>query len=147
MFVEDHINLMGDNPLIGLQTRRPILGFLSTLTTSTIQGVLSTAERLCRRARVTFRSGTLAGVSGPFHETSAERRMLDRLGADAVSTSVIPEAIAAAQVGVSVVAIGVITRKGKPKTTAAPRKDAIITGKQAATGLKRLITSIVASEW
>ena len=146
LFIEDQINLMGDNPLIGMYAKSDSEVFIDP---SNIyhKGVLSTAERLCRRARVTFRRGVLAGVSGPFYETGAERRMLGRLGADAVSTSIIPEAIAAAQVGVSVVALGVITRKGEPKTRATPRADAIITGKQSATGLKRLVTSIVANEW
>jgi purine-nucleoside phosphorylase len=93
MVITDHLNLMGANPLRGGPH------FLDL--TSVYESRLPSLRGL--------RRGVYAGVAGPTYETPAETEMLRRLGADAVGMSTIPEAIAARQEGLRVVALSLIT--------------------------------------
>lgn len=81
-------------------------------------------ERACaaaRRAGATARRGVYAYLSGPNYETRAEYRMLRRIGADVVGMSTVPEVVAAARMGLAVVACSVVTNVARPD--AAERTD------------------------
>ncbi len=67
-----------------------------------------------RRANVVARKGTYAFLSGPSYETRAEYRMLRRIGADVVGMSTVPEVVAAARMGVPLVACSVVTNVARP---------------------------------
>lgn len=108
MRITDHINFTGRNPLTGpnedqLGPRFPDL-------THVYDARLATAlEEAARGVGQTLRAGVYIQMSGPSYETPAEIRMARALGADAVGMSTVPEAIAAAHMGVPVAGISCIT--------------------------------------
>jgi purine-nucleoside phosphorylase len=114
MFIEDHINmmnLMNENPLKGRHhdefgPRFPDLNMPYD------QGILLKAEEIASRLGIKYCKGIYAGVTGPTFETPAEYRYIRYLGADAVGMSTVPEAIVAAQMGLPVFAISIISDLG-----------------------------------
>lgn len=115
MIVNNHINLMGDNPLIGPNDESLGPRFVD-LSDAYNPGLLDIAGKTARRLRVNRHQGVLAGVSGPSYETAAEIKFLTQIGADAVTMSAIPEVIVARHTGINVLAISVITNiAGQPK--------------------------------
>jgi purine-nucleoside phosphorylase len=107
MVIDDHINLMFANPLIGPvdagETRFPDM---SAPYDRALQVLLREAGV---DARVPLVEGVYAGLLGPTYETPAEVRMLDRLGADAVGMSTVPEVIVANAIGMRVAGVSCIT--------------------------------------
>jgi purine-nucleoside phosphorylase len=106
MRIDDHINLMGDNPLRGLSARGLRFPDMSRAYDAEIAAL---CELAARAAGVTLERGVYAGLLGPSYETPAEIRMLKTLGADAVGMSTVPEVIALRQMGVRVGAVSCIT--------------------------------------
>ncbi len=107
MVVEDHINLMGTNPLRG----PPLSGLprfvdLSCTYDAALRQLLHQAGRACA---VSLKTGVYLAVSGPSYETPAEIKAFRRLGADAVGMSTVPEVIVARQLGIRVAARSCIT--------------------------------------
>lgn len=146
MFVRDHINMMGDNPLFGKDPRMEPSVFVD-LSEVYSKPALEKAETLLRRSRARGGVGVLAATRGPVYETAAERRSLRSAGADAVCMSTVPEVIAAAHAGVRVTALAVIANaaeaEGKPLTHDSVAK----AGKRHSAPLKRLITNIIGEKW
>lgn len=108
MLIEDHINLMGRNPLVGpnddaLGTRFPDMSHAYDPRLGEL------AMRAAREVGVPLMRGIYAGMLGPSYETPAEIRMLRALGADAVGMSTVPEVIALRHMGVRASAISCIT--------------------------------------
>lgn len=108
MLVRDHINLMGENPLRGVRddSGRPVFLDLSTLYREDV------GDRLVQFASsvgVELNEGVLVAMAGPTYETPAELRFLRVVGGDAVSMSLVPEAIVAHYLGMAVTGISVIT--------------------------------------
>ncbi len=106
--VVDHINLMGDNPLIGpnedsLGPRFP------DMSEPYDRFLISLARDVALEERIRLREGILAAVAGPNLETRAEYRFLRWAGADLVSMSLVPEAIVAVHGGMRVLAFAVVT--------------------------------------
>ena len=108
MLIEDHLNLMGDNPLRGphLDKLGPRFPDLSEAYN---KSCLETLESVANELEIPVHKGVYAGLLGPTYETPAEVRMLRTLGADAVGMSTVPESIAANHLGVRVAAISCIT--------------------------------------
>ncbi|MGD0410667.1 MAG: purine-nucleoside phosphorylase [Verrucomicrobiota bacterium] len=107
MVLEDHINLMGANPLRG-----PGLAGLPRfvdLTRVYDAGLMALARKAAKASKLRWHSGVYLAVSGPTYETPAEIRMFRRLGADVVGMSTVPEAIVARQCGLAVAAVSCIT--------------------------------------
>jgi purine-nucleoside phosphorylase len=108
MLIDDHLNLMGDNPLRGpnddaLGPRFPDLS-------EPYDRVLAAAAETAALAEgLQLRRGVYAAVCGPSLETRAEYRLLRTAGADAVGMSTVPEAIVANHAGMRVLAVAVIT--------------------------------------
>lgn len=146
VFIKDHINLMGDNPLFGMdpQVEPSVFVDMAELYDRT---VLDVVERVCRRARVRGHEGVLAAVRGPVYETPAEKKWLRSMGADAVCMSIAPEAMAAAQVGASVTALALIVNEAKENGGPVEHEDVVKEAERRASDMKRLITSIIAQEW
>lgn len=124
MLIRDIVNFMGDNPLRGLRDARlgPRFPDMRDLFSA---AMTRAARRVARREGVRLRSGVYAGVSGPAFETSAETRMLRKLGADAVGMSTVPEVIVARHTGIpNILGISCITnvesRHPSPGPRAAP---------------------------
>jgi purine-nucleoside phosphorylase len=108
MVLDDHINLMGMNPMIGPNEEG--LGPRFFDMTEAYDPVLrQIAEKACWKAGVTVRHGVYVAVAGPSYETPAEIRAFRALGADAVGMSTVPEVIAARHLGLRVLAISCIS--------------------------------------
>ncbi len=113
MLVDDHINLMGDNPLRGVN--EDALGpRFPDMSEAYDRGWLSAAEETALAERMRVQRGVYAAVLGPALETRAEYRFLRTAGADAVGMSTVPEAIVANHAGMNVLAICVITDRCLP---------------------------------
>jgi purine-nucleoside phosphorylase len=107
MVIEDHINLMGENPLRGWpESKGPRFLDLSQVYHRALRGLLVRAGARCD---VRLRSGVYLAVSGPSYETPAEIRAFRKLGADAVGMSTVPEAIVARQCGLRVAGLSCLT--------------------------------------
>jgi purine-nucleoside phosphorylase len=108
MVIDDHINLMGGNPLMGHNDDRFGQRFpdMTGVYSPRLRGM---ADDAGRETRVALRHGVYAAVLGPSYETPAEIRYLRTIGADAVGMSTVPEAIVAKQMGIEVLGISCIT--------------------------------------
>ena len=107
MIIEDHLNLMFRNPLLGTLQRGDAR--FPDMSAAWSPRLVALLKESARAAGVAVRSGVYAGLLGPSYETPAEVRMLATLGADAVGMSTVPEAIAAAAMGMEVGGISLIT--------------------------------------
>ncbi|MBD80805.1 MAG: purine-nucleoside phosphorylase [Crocinitomicaceae bacterium] len=108
MLIDDHINLLPDNPLIGknLDEQGPRFPDMSRPYSEKLNNLL---ETIATEKDINLRSGVYASVSGPNLETRAEYRYLGIIGADAVGMSTVPEVIVANHIGMPCCAISVIT--------------------------------------
>ncbi|AFM14557.1 purine-nucleoside phosphorylase [Turneriella parva] len=111
MLIQDHINFMSANPLIGKHHAEWGERFVDQSETYTGE-LLNRARGVGKALGIPLREGVYAGLTGPTYETPAEIRMLRTLGADACGMSTVPEAIVARQCGMRVLGISVITNMG-----------------------------------
>lgn len=112
--ITDHINLMGDNPLIGPYEEFLGLRFPDMSEPYSIE-LRNLAHQIADELGITLIDTVYAAVSGPSFETPAEIRMLQTLGADSVGMSVVPEVLVARQLGMSVLGISAITDQALPE--------------------------------
>jgi purine-nucleoside phosphorylase len=108
MVIDDHINLMGSNPLVGPNEDRFGLRF-PDMTEVYSKRLRAIADEASSGAGVPVRHGVYAALHGPSYETPAEIRFLRAIGADAVGMSTAPEAIVARHMGMEVLGISCIT--------------------------------------
>jgi purine-nucleoside phosphorylase len=108
MVISDHLNLMGVNPLRGMNDERfgPRFPDMSEVYSRELQEIV---VEEARNMAVEVRRGIYAALTGPSYETPAEIHMLRTFGADAVGMSTVPEAIVARHMGMSVLGISCIT--------------------------------------
>ena len=109
MVIDDHINLMGQNPLVGENDERFGVRFpdMTEVYSSRLRGIADRAAADAGRSQLPH--GIYAALMGPSYETPAEIRYLRTIGADAVGMSTVPEAIAARQMRIDVLGISCIT--------------------------------------
>jgi purine-nucleoside phosphorylase len=108
MVIRDHINLTGQNPLIGPEDRRISQRFVD-MTDAYDPAWRARARAVAATAGITLHEGVYLGLTGPSFETPAEIRMAAALGADAVGMSTVLETIAARAVGLRVLGLSCIT--------------------------------------
>ncbi len=114
MIIDDHINFMWHNPLIGpVVAQDERFPDMSRPYDSELQEL---AERVALENRIPMTRGVYLAVLGPSYETPAEIRMFRRFGGDAVGMSTIPEVIAARAMGVRVLGISLITNPAAGST-------------------------------
>jgi purine-nucleoside phosphorylase len=108
MVIDDHINLIGGNPLVGANDERfgPRFPDMTHVYSPRLRTI---ADEAGRARAVTLSHGVYACLLGPSYETPAEIRYLRAIGADAVGMSTVPEAIAARHMGMEVLGISCIT--------------------------------------
>ena len=108
MLITDHINLFGDNPLIGPNDEELGLRF-PDMSEAYSQKLIELAKKVALKEKIRLREGVYTGLTGPTLETPAEYRFLINIGADAVGMSTVPEVIVANHMGMKVLGISCIT--------------------------------------
>jgi purine-nucleoside phosphorylase len=108
MLMDDHINLMGGNPLVGPNEDRfgPRFPDMTEVYSKRLRAL---ATEAARAQGIEVAHGVYVGLQGPSYETPAEIRFLRTIGADAVGMSTVPEAIAARHMGIEVLGISCIS--------------------------------------
>ena len=142
MLIADHINLMWRNPLIGQslpgEQRFPIMhepydGELRAL-----------AREVAREAGVPMEEGVYVGLLGPSYETPSEVRMLERLGADAVGMSTVPEVLVARSRGIRCLGFSSITNPGAGITgEALSHQEVLVVSEQVARRLAVVLRGVL----
>lgn len=147
MLIEDHINLLPQNPLTGrneakLGPRFPDMSQPYNLS------LLEKAKKVSHQLSLNVKQGVYVAVPGPNLETRAEYRFLKIIGADAVGMSTVPEVIVARHMGMQVLAISVITDLCQPESLEVLTLEQVLkTAREAAPRLgmllKLLLTQIM----
>jgi purine-nucleoside phosphorylase len=146
MVIDDHINLMGDNPLVGVNDDRlgPRFPDMSApYTPELIDVALETA----RRENFVAHRGVTVAVTGPNLETRAEYRFLRMIGADVVGMSTVPEVIVAVHAGLRTVGLSVVTDMCLPDALKpADVAEIIAIANAAEPKLRTLVSGLLAHE-
>lgn len=108
MLLTDYINMLGNNPLIGENDERLGVRFPDMSEAYSLE-LLAKAEKTAKTLGIAYQKGVYAIFSGPCYETAAEIRAYERLGADAIGMSTVPETIVANYLGMKVLGIACIT--------------------------------------
>jgi purine-nucleoside phosphorylase len=143
VLLADHINLLGDNPLIGSndESLGPRFPDMSAPYDSELREL---ARDVARDMKLTLREGVYVAVPGPNLETPAEYRFLRAIGADVVGMSTVPEVIVAVHGGMKTLGISIITDECLPDALVPADIDKIIaTAQRAEPYLTRLIAGVL----
>ncbi len=139
MLIEDHINQMGVNPVIGWQHPDGSALF-PDLSAVYDRRLLALAADVGRANGLEIARGVYAAVSGPTFETPAEAAFLARAGARAVGMSTVPEAVAAVALGISVLGMSCITnRAGQPTSV----EEVLAAAKDASVDVATVVTGVI----
>ena len=125
MLIADHINLLGDNPLIGANDDRLGPRFPDMSEPYDV-ALRDTARAVAADLRIVLREGVYVAVTGPNLETRAEYRMLRALGGDVVGMSTVPEVIVAVHAGMRVLGLSIITDQCLPDALEPAKLETII---------------------
>jgi purine-nucleoside phosphorylase len=143
MLLRDHLNLMGGNPLRGMQEMEAINPF-PDMTHAYSRKLRAHAREVFQRLGTRCFEGVLAAVTGPSYETPAEIRMLQSLGADAVCMSTVPEVIMARALNMDVLGISLITNKAAGITEEIlSHKDIVRTGNEGSGDFFNLLLGVI----
>lgn len=143
MVIEDHINLMGDNPLIGKNDDRLGPRF-PDMTRPYDPDLIALTTRLALEERIVCQKGVYVAVPGPNLETRAEYRFLRAIGADVVGMSTVPEVIVAAHCGLRTLGLSVVTDMCLPDALAPCKlEDILATASAAEIKLRKLVGRVL----
>jgi purine-nucleoside phosphorylase len=146
MLIDDHINLMGANPLIGVNDDRLGPRF-PDMCEPYDHGLIDRALEVARRENFVAHRGVFVAVPGPNLETRAEYRFLRMIGADVVGMSTVPEVIVAVHCGLKVVGFSVVTDMCLPDALEpADVAKIIATANSAEPKLTKLVLGVLAGE-
>ncbi len=146
MLIDDHINLLGNNPLIGINDDRLGPRFPDMSEPYSFD-LIDRALAVARRQDIVAHRGVFVAVTGPNLETRAEYRFLRMIGADVVGMSTVPEVIVAVHAGMRVVGFSVVTDLCFPDCLKAADPNEIVRIANAAEPkLSALVAGILAEE-
>lgn len=143
VLLSDHINLLGDNPLIGANDERlgPRFPDMSAPYDPALRAL---ARAAALELGIPLREGVYVAVTGPNLETRAEYRMLRAAGADVVGMSTVPEVIVAVHEGMRVLGLSIVTDQCLPDALEPADINRIIaTAAEAEPRLTRLVSAVV----
>ena len=143
MAISDHINMTGQNPLIGenLDDFGPRFPDMSNAYTADYR---KTAFAVADKLGVKLDEGVYIGVTGPCYETPAEIRAFKTLGADAVGMSTVPEVIVAAHSGLKVLGISAITNHAAGFQSELNHEEVVAVTERIKEDFKTLVKAILA---
>ncbi|MCX6056552.1 MAG: purine-nucleoside phosphorylase [Chloroflexi bacterium] len=145
VFINNHINLMGHNPIIGEHNGEWGPSFFD-MSYPYESGLRQKAQEIARSLGFPTREGVYAGVLGPSFETAAEIQFLARCGADLVGESTIMEVIAARQLGMQVLGIGFVSNMAAGLSNRlVENNDVLLTTTNAMASFSRLVQAILAT--
>lgn len=145
MLIEDHINLLGDNPLIGPNDDRLGVRF-PDMSEPYSRELLTLARQITLEERIVCHQGVYVAVPGPNLETRAEYRFLRTIGADVVGMSTVPEVIVGVHASMKILGISVITDMCFPDALQPVSLQKIIqVANQAEPKLATLVRRVIAS--
>jgi purine-nucleoside phosphorylase len=146
MVIEDHINLMNGNPLVGVND--DTLGPRFPDMSAPYDGALiDRALAVARHEDFTAHKGVYVAVTGPNLETRAEYRFLRAIGADVVGMSTVPEVIVAVHAGLRTLGLSVVTDMCRPDCLRPARiEDILATAATAEPKLRKIVLGILAEE-
>ena len=143
MIIQDHINLTGENPLVGPNVDQWGDRFPDMMAAYD-HHLTDIAERIAVTEHISIQKGIYAGLKGPSLETPAEVRYLKTIGAHAVGFSTVMEVIAAVHSKIPVLGLSTITNVHNPDTPVPATVEEIIqTANQVAPALEKLISRII----
>lgn len=143
MLINDHINFMGSNPLIGqndetLGTRFPDM---NEVYSKRLRDIVKTCAK---NMGIEIKEGIYCALTGPSYETPAEVKMLSIIGADATGMSTVPEAIVAKYCSIEILGVSLITNYAAGLSNVAPNhKEVVEMGKIAGINLVNLLKSAI----
>ena len=146
MLIDDQINLLGDNPLIGINDDRLGPRF-PDMSAPYDQELIKAALQVARKNDIVAHQGVFVAVAGPNLETRAEYRFLRMIGADVVGMSTVPEVIVAVHCGLRTIGFSVVTDMCLPDALKPAKVEEIIAVANAAEPkLTALVTGVLAHE-
>jgi purine-nucleoside phosphorylase len=143
VLISDHINLLGDNPLVGINddSLGPRFPDMSAAYDPELRDM---ARAVALDLKLTLREGVYVALPGPNLETAAEYRFLRRIGADVVGMSTVPEVIVAVHGGMKTLGLSIITDECLPDALEpADIEKIIVTAQRAEPDLTRLVTGVL----
>ncbi len=141
--ITDHINFMGDNPLIGPNDDRLGPRF-PDMSAPYDRGIVELAEAVALEQRIPLRRAVYVAVAGPNLETAAEYRFLRAIGADTVGMSIVPECLAAVHGGMRVLGLSVVTDACFPDALQPADIDEIVrTANEAQPKLEAIVSGVL----
>jgi purine-nucleoside phosphorylase len=146
MILEDHINLMWANPLIGVNDDSLGPRF-PDMSRPYDRELIDRALAIARHEDFVAHCGTYVAVAGPNYETRAELRFVRKIGGDVVGMSTVPEVLVAVHAGLRVLAISTVTNECRPDTpTATSGEEVVAIGASAEHKVRAIVMGVLAGE-
>lgn len=141
--VTDHINMMGVNPLVGMDEKGGATRFVD-MTRAYDAALIDTVMEVSGELGMVCKTGVIAAVSGPCYETPAEVRMLGMMGADAVCMSTVPEVIMARYMGMKVAGLSLVTNRAAGLSISGPSHAEVLdTARRYHEGFSNLVAGVL----
>ncbi len=142
--IDDHVNLQFRNPLVGApRAGEPRFPDMSAPYDAELTAL---AQRVALDLGIRLTPGVYVAVTGPSYETPAEVRMLERLGADVVGMSTVPEVIAARSAGMRCLGVSLVTNVAAGRSPVRlDHAEVVEVGRRAGATLERLLRGVVAA--
>jgi purine-nucleoside phosphorylase len=143
LVIDDHINLMGDNPLLGINDETLGPRFPDMIQPYDLK-LVERALEIARQQNFVAHRGVYVAVRGPNFETGAEYRFLRLIGGDVVGMSTVPEVIVAVHCGLRVLGLSTVTNVASPDVPQQTSHDEVLAiARGAEPKIHRIISSVI----